>query len=498
VIPIGHGEKRVIGHQRGATELQTDCDFDSRELGSRPMRRSRISSLVLLGALLSSVGVASAQTAAPKTRPAASVARGRVYTLKRCLELAEQNFPKIHEAKARLRQKSAQLDQAYTAPYSEFSLTGGLGPAPTVRGTSVYSPNTDTALTSNMALAWQVGIDGAIPLWTFGKITNLQDAAKAQVKVGEQEVRKEKNDIKLQVRRAYYGAQLAHDSVLLVREASSRIDKYLDRLEEKVADGDGDDIELLKLKMYRAELDARASEASRQERIALAGLRFFTGAREPIAITDAPLKRVRHTLGPVSRYLEAARLFRPEINMARAGIVARQAQVRLENSKYFPDIGVALTARYGRAPEVTNQINPYVNDTANRFFYGAALAMKWKLDFLPQSARIAQAEAQLEEVRATERYALGGVATEVETAFAEASDTAVRLDAYTRALSYAKQWMIKVQQGIDVGTSEDDEIATPAKEYALKRFSQMSAIFDYNVAMAKLAQATGWEAVLTE
>lgn len=464
------------------------------------MRRSRISSIVLLGALLSSVGLASAQTNKPtsKPRPAASVARSRVYSLKRCLELAEQNYPKIHEAKARLRQKSAQLDQAYTAPYSEFSLTAGLGPAPTVRGTSVYSPNTDTALTSNMALAWQVGIDGAIPLWTFGKITNLQDAAKAQVKLGEQEVRKEKNDIKLQVRRAYYGAQLAHDSVLLVREASGRIDKFLVRLEEKVADGDGDDIELLKLKMYRAELDARESEARRQERIALAGLRFFTGAHESVAITDAPLKRVRHTLGPVSRYLEAARLFRPEINMARAGIVARQAQVRLENSRYFPDIGIGLTARYGRAPEVTNQINPYVNDNANRFFYGAALAMKWKLDFLPQSARIAQAEAQLEEVRATERYALGGVATEVETAFAEATDAAVRLDAYSRALSYAKQWMIKVQQGIDVGTVDDDEIATPAKEYALKRFSQMSAIFDYNVAMAKLAQATGWEAVLTE
>ena len=52
---------------------------------------------------------------------------------------------------------------------------------------------------------------------------------------------------------------------------------------------------------------------------------------------------------------------------------------------------------------------------------------------------------------------------------------------------------------IGVGaTDEDDEIATPAKEYALKRFSQMSAIFEYNVAMAKLAQATGWEAVLTE
>jgi outer membrane protein TolC len=463
------------------------------------MRRFRLCALLLTAVVSSALG-ASAESPKPKAkvRPAASVAGRRVYSLKRCLELAELNYPKVHEAKAKLRQKNAQLDQAYTAPYSEFTMTGGLGPAPTVRGTSVYSPNTDTALTSNMALAWQLGIDGVVPLWTFGKITNLWDAARAQVRVGEHEVRKEKNDIKLQVRRAFYGVQLSRDSQLLVREATDQIDKYLKRLEEKVAEGEGDDIELLKLKMYRAELDARVSEARRQERIALAGLRFFIGAKESIDIPDRPLRRVPHTLGPVSRYLEAARLYRPEVNMARAGIVARQAQVRLEQSRYFPDFGLALSARYARAPEVTNQINPYVNDTANRFHYGAALALRWKLDFLPQSARVAQAEAQLEEVRATERYALGGVATEVESAFAEATDAATRLDAYSRALGYARQWMIKVQQGIDIGTMDDEEIVAPAKEYALKRFSQMSATFDYNVAMAKLAQATGWDAVLPE
>jgi hypothetical protein len=42
---------------------------------------------------------------------------------------------------------------------------------------------------------------------------------------------------------------------------------------------------------------------------------------------------------------------------------------------------------------------------------------------------------------------------------------------------------------------DDEDIVDPAKEYALKRFSQMSATFDYNVAFAKLAQVTGWQAV---
>ena len=54
---------------------------------------------------------------------------------------------------------------------------------------------------------------------------------------------------------------------------------------------------------------------------------------------------------------------------------------------------------------------------------------------------------------------------------------------------------MQIQEGIDVGTYEDQDIVDPAREYATKRFLQMNATFDYNVALAKLAQATGWELV---
>jgi outer membrane protein TolC len=154
-----------------------------------------------------------------------------------------------------------------------------------------------------------------------------------------------------------------------------------------------------------------------------------------------------------------------------------------------------LSAKWVRAEEITDQRNPFARDAANGANYGFALAMSWDLDFLPQSAKVAKARADLEAMRATERYALGGVGVEVENAFAEAEDAERRLDAYSRAATYAKQWLIKVQQGIEIGTFDDEEIVDPAKEWALKRFSQMSATFDYNMAVARLALATGWAAM---
>src|SRR5690606_41990503 len=102
--------------------------------------------------------------------------------------------------------------------------------------------------------------DGVVPLWTFGKISNLWDAAAAGVQVSEHEVKKAQNEVALSVREAYYGTQLARDALALIDDASRRIDKYLAGLEADVQSGEGDDIELLKVKMYREELTARRSE----------------------------------------------------------------------------------------------------------------------------------------------------------------------------------------------------------------------------------------------
>lgn len=431
----------------------------------------------------------------PALLPKVDVHPRHAYTLMECLGFAEKNYPKVQEAIAQLDRMKAQLWETRTAPYSGFTATAGVGLAPTVAGTALYSPNTDATITSSMALAWSVGVSGAVPLWTFGKITSATEAASAQVKVGEQNVRKAKNEVRLQVRQAFYGVQLSRDALSLLDEAIERVDKYLPRLEEKVRDGTGDDIQLIKLRIHRAELIARRSEAQRQGSIALASLRFLTGMGRDLDVPDEPLRKSKHFLGPLARYLTAASLFRPEVNMARAGVVARRALLDLERARYFPDLAVGLSASRSYAPEVADQLNPFVRDDANYVRYGIGLVLNWKLDLLPQAARVAQAQAQLEEIRATERFALGGVGVEVETAFAETSDAAVRLSAYSEATRYAKQWLVKVQQGIDVGTFEDEDIVDPAKEYALKRFLQMSATLDYNMALAKLALATGWSAV---
>lgn len=438
-------------------------------------------------------GAAPADPKEPKSSPKPK-REPQVYDLPQILALADKNHPNIAGARAELAMVRAQLDEAHWAPFSQFKMTGGVALAPEIRGNNVFSPNTDVSLTTSLGVAWKIGIEGVLPLWTFGKIGNLWDAADANVKVHEAGVEKERDVVRLEVRRAYFALQLARDAQIMLGDVKKQLDSAEARLTEKVEKEDADPIDLLRLQTFSSEIGVRQAEADKFVTVALSGLRFYTGVAD-LEIPDAPLAAPKHQLAVIDRYFDMSQQNRPELAQARWGLAAREAQTRLAESNFYPDVGLGLSVGLSAAPEITDQLNPFVADPANYFHYGAALVFQWNLDFLPRSAQLRQAEAQLAAMRATARYATGGVKTEIEIAYADAVDWKKRHDAYEKSAGYAKKWLIRVQSGIDIGTIEDKELIDPAKAYALARFNTLNATMELDVAIAKLARATGWDEI---
>ena len=59
----------------------------------------------------------------------------------------------------------------------------------------------------------------------------------------------------------------------------------------------------------------------------------------------------------------------------------------------------------------------------------------------------------------------------------------------------AKRWLVMVQEGIDVGTTEEKELLEPSRAYATNKFNQLNAVMELDMAMSRLAKATGWDAI---
>lgn len=421
-----------------------------------------------------------------KDEPAAA----HVYSLARCLALADARAPQIRMAEDRLAQAHAQLDEIKWTPWSQWTMSGGIAVVPEIRGSAVYSPNGDISISSKLGPAWRTTIEGVVPLWTFGKITSSQAAGRGLVEVAVHDIEKTRQLVFHDVRRAFFGLQLAHDARYLLELARSRLQGAIDHAEEN---DETDESDLLRMKTYLMEIQARLGEIEKWERIATAGLRFLTGveAPQPFAIPDEPIAPPKRPLGDVLVYLAAARNHRPELKQARAGIEARRAQVDFAKARLYPDIGIGLAFGYSNAPIITDQTNPYVIDNANFLRYGIGVVFRWNLDLLPAAARVRFAEAQLAEMRDTQSFALGGVGVEVETAYATAKDASVREKFYGEAESLSKRWVASVSAAIAIGTKDDKDIIDPLRAFLTNRYNHLQAIMDLDVAISQLSLATG-------
>ena len=103
--------------------------------------------------------------------------------------------------------------------------------------------------------------EALLPIYTFGKISEAKNAALAGVEAGQAGIEKARQDVALEVRRAYYGWLLAGTSVDILedgekklKEAEKKLIKMLDELNEDVTDRD-----LFKLRYYSAQVKSIAS-----------------------------------------------------------------------------------------------------------------------------------------------------------------------------------------------------------------------------------------------
>lgn len=431
--------------------------------------------------------------------PVATI-KPRTYTLAECLVLADRNHPNLWSARARLAVVHAQLDEARYTPFSYWSTSAQFGILPPLGGTPFYNAVPRQILNQGIGSDYQpfltFGLRGNVPIYTFGKIDSIKHAAEAQVRVTQWDMERMRQQIRMDVRRAYFGLMLARDALYIANDILDKLNHAIANVAKKLEANETsvEEADRLRLEIYRDELLSRLAEAKKGAAFSNAALRFLTGVQTAFDIPDEPLRKPDTPLGPVVRYLTAARLFRADVNMARAGVVARRALVDFNRAQLFPNIGLGLGFNYAIAPSATPQNTAWLGDPHNGFGAGFAFGIEWGLDLLPKNARLSMAESQLEEARALERFALGGAAVEVENAYATVVEAKTREENWDRAEHRAKRWISSVQDAIDLGTKDERYMIEPLRAYVFARANHVTALMDVNVALSELARVSGWDA----
>jgi len=441
-----------------------------------------------------------AAPSAPFSAPIATI-KMHAYSLQECLLLAERNAPQLWASRARLAAVHGQLEEAKWTPFSYWHMSSNFGYLPPIGGTAFYNASPYTLLYQGFGDGWQpafsIGVRGTIPLWTFGKIESVKKAAEGRVRVNEWDLEKNRQQIRMDVRRAFFGLMLARDMQYIANDVLGKLDKAIANMNAKLEKGDEtvEEADRLRLEYNRDEILARVAEAKKGEAFAVSALRFLTGVQTAFDIPDEPLRRPDTNIGPVVRYLTAARLFRADVNMARAGVQARKAWLEYRRAEMFPNFGLGLNAAYSIAPSADPQRAAWIGDPFNRFGTSFGFGIEWGLDLLPKYARVMQAESELEEARALERLALGGVGVEVENAYAAVVEAKTREENYDRAEHRSKRWISITQDAIDLGTKDERFLIEPLRAFVFARANHAQSLMDLHVTMSELARVTGWDAI---
>jgi len=437
---------------------------------------------------LSAQEAPTAQEPGPVDAPSTFI---RVYHVDEFTQSAILQFPSLKAAQSDIDAAEARLDEARLSPFFQFHGRARFFVAPGARGTATFSPDPQIPWSNRWGPGGEIGIEGGIPIYTFGKYRSGKKAASAGITSAEYQRELTLNQVVFDVRRAYFGVQLALDLQAMIGEAKDKLRSAVDKLGERL-DADDPDVkqqDYFRLVSALSEVESRESEAVRLEATARRSLELLSGIR-PAVVPECALEAVQSEVVELGDQIDRALAKRPEVFQLDAARNARDANLVIKRAGYLPDIILALSATFARTPGITDVQNPFVIDRGN--FAGAffGLVARWSLDFAGTNARVKTAKAEIASLKAKTDEAKLGIELEVNTIYEQLQDAKRRMNSWRRSEKEARKWFVSAGQGYEVGTQDARDFVDAVSAYFSARSSRLMATAEYNLAIAALEKAT--------
>lgn len=432
------------------------------------------------------------------------VVRAEPVTLEQAIDRALNHDPRIEEINRLVDSARALVDEAEAHKGWSWDANAYLGLAPSVDGglfegsgcvpgnCTVRSDRFDP---SGLSLWTNVTLSVIKPLYTFGKIENYSEAARANVVVKQEDVRLRRGETILDVKRAYYGYLAAHDGRLLLEDVKHRVDGTIESVKQWLEE-DSHDVrqsDLFALQTGSALIGRALAQAGALEQVALDGLKVLTGAGlgSDLTVADRALMPVDMPVMDLPALQGQALAQRPEMAQVEAGLRARRALVAANKAGDKPVVYAGAAGLLSFAPNRDRLDNPYIADPFNDAGLTPVIGLKWDWSGGVQSAQVAQAEAELNALIAKSALAREGIPFEVAEQYHQVQAHHEAVAQLSEASRAARRWMIASFADFEAGMEKGNKVVTAFQGYVLAHTEYLQTVFDYNMHVAQLLHVTG-------
>jgi outer membrane protein len=333
------------------------------------------------------------------------------------------------------------------------------------------------------------------PLYTFGKIDEYGKAAQGNIDIKRGEVLQSKSETVFDTKRAYFGYLAARDIRLFLEDMQGRLAQSISRAEHALKDETGEvtQSDLYSLQAAKGLIGKYVHQAKAVEVISMDGLKVLTGVglKASLAVSDEKLEPVTFPNVELADLQAMALTERPEMQQLEAGMKARRALVAAKKAESMPDVYAGVVGSFSYASQRDQLDNPHIYDPFNGGGLTPVLGVKWDAVFDVASARVSQAQAELEALNQKRQFALAGIPFEVGEAYANARANYQSQNELADGAAAARRWVIAALADFSAGLEKGDRLAEAIKTYVLTQTEYLRTVNDYNINVAQLSRLTG-------
>lgn len=341
----------------------------------------------------------------------------------------------------------------------------------------------------------RVEINVVQPLYTFGRLSDARDAARAGLGAQEFLVQDKVNAVRQQTLQLVMAATLTRRLLVIVADVETAMKEVDARMAQSLKDNDGEvsTEDRYRLELFKSELLQRKADATRAQRLARAALAILMQVPEPdLHLKEDPFPDPASIEAPeILAVRMEAEQDRPDIRALDKAIEAKRAEVHASWAEQWPQFFIAGQFAYSKAPGRNEITNPFVGDYFNAFTINAAVGFRQNLSFFMLKAKENKAEAQLGALLRQREGASHGVDLQVEQAHADLVAAIAKRKAAHSALAAGKSWFRSAGLNFAIGVGDAKGVVDAYTGYAKSQLDDAQATYDVLVAQGRLNQVLG-------
>jgi len=333
------------------------------------------------------------------------------------------------------------------------------------------------------------------PIYTWGALEGAVKAASAGVDLEDARAQETIAEASLRAAGLYYSVLLTNELQRLTDRAGDVVAMAIGEINRLLEEGnpDVDDADRYQVLITQQEYQRRIVEIIQQRQTAHAALR-----RQLLAADSTRILPIRDALEPLGFVLETlefyqqkARMYRPEILQARAGLAATDALVRVARADNYPQTLFGLTFSVSGASNRFRQPNPYISDGFRRTSARTGIGLFQNLNFRQIRARVAQAEAQRNSAGHLVVAAEQLILAELEQAWRQVTIEEAALAAQDSSLAISKEWLRVEQINFDLDLGDTENLVKAVQTNLTLESGYYEAVRRYNMSILSLLAAAG-------